>query len=63
MCRAQFIFVSVLCAAFLLTEEGYARAAKGEDAALPGFRLRVSNADVVVLQYLPDASGLISMTR
>ena len=23
MCRAQFIFVSVLCAAFLLTEEGF----------------------------------------
>ena len=49
--------------AVLLTEKGYAGAAKGGDAAFPGFRLRVSNADVVVLQYLPDASGLIFMTR
>ena len=47
----------------LLAEEGYARAADGEDAAVPGFRLRVSNADVIVLTYMPDISMFISMTR
>jgi hypothetical protein len=47
----------------LLTEEGYAKAAKGEDAAVPGFRLRVSNAAVITLQYMPDISMLIAMTR
>lgn len=47
----------------LLTGEGYARAEKGENPELPGLRLRVSNAGVVVLQYLPDASVLISMAR
>ena len=47
----------------LLTEEGYAKAAKSEEAALPGFRLRVSNAVVVTMQYMPDISTLIGMTR
>lgn len=49
--------------AILLADEGYARVAAGEDAAIPGLRLRVSNAAVVILQYMPDISSLISMTR
>ncbi|MDL2267086.1 hypothetical protein LJC46_03755, partial [Desulfovibrio sp. OttesenSCG-928-G15] len=49
--------------AVLLTGEGYERAAKGEDATVPGFRLRVSNAAVITMQYMPDISPLISMTR
>ncbi|MDL2290606.1 mannan-binding lectin [Desulfovibrio sp. OttesenSCG-928-F20] len=47
----------------LLSDEGYARAAKGEDAQIPGLRLRISNAVVITLQYLPDVSMLLSMTR
>ncbi|MDL2207655.1 hypothetical protein LJB82_02915 [Desulfovibrio sp. OttesenSCG-928-M16] len=47
----------------LLTDEGYARAEEGDDAALPGFRLRISNANVIAMQYMSDISHLISMTR
>ncbi len=47
----------------LLTGEDYARAARGEDPTLPGFRLRVSNAAVITLQYHRDISMLIAMTR
>lgn len=47
----------------LLTEQGYASAAAGENPAVPGLRLRVSNADVITIRYLPDASQWISMTR
>lgn len=47
----------------LLTEQGYARAAKGENAEVPGFRMRVSNSHVITLQYMPDISMLIGMTR
>ena len=47
----------------LLAEKDYARAEKGEDAALPGFRLRVSNSAVIALTYMPDISMFISMTR
>lgn len=47
----------------ILSDEGYARAARGEDAEMPGLRLRISNAVVITLQYLPDVSALLSMTR
>ncbi|MDL2307627.1 mannan-binding lectin [Desulfovibrio sp. OttesenSCG-928-C06] len=47
----------------LLNSNGYDLAEEGQNPELPGFRMRVSNANVIVLQYLPDVSELISMTR
>lgn len=48
---------------FLLSEEDYAKAKDGEDYKVPGFLLRVSNADVISLIFMTDVSMLISMVR
>lgn len=47
----------------LLQEEDYAKVNDGETGEVPGFRLRVSNADVITLIFMPDMSGLVSLVR
>ncbi len=47
----------------LIRAEDYDAAAGGENPAAPGFRLRVSNSSVITMQYLPDISMLMALTR
>lgn len=47
----------------IIPQAGYEQAVRGSDAAIPGFRLRVSNAEVMTMVYMTDASVLVQMTR